>query len=97
MPRGAPKAHAVAAVPDQGWVALKSSNTIGACFLPYEDGDKGALWVAFGGPNTPTTYYAYSGVPRWVYEELISAPSHGVYHDRMIKWKYPFSGPIAAS
>ncbi|TFJ48522.1 KTSC domain-containing protein [Carnobacterium divergens] len=33
--------------------------------------------------------YTYTGVPQFIYEELMSAPSMGSYHHQKIK-KYPF-------
>ncbi|MFG6149411.1 KTSC domain-containing protein [Halobacillus sp. B23F22_1] len=34
--------------------------------------------------------YEYSGVPIYVYEELIAADSKGRYHHSYIKYSYPY-------
>jgi hypothetical protein len=86
MARKPRKAYDLADVPEDGWVALKSSNVIGANWR----GD-GVLWIRFN-----ASFYVYSGVPESVYRGLIEASSHGKYHAANIKNKYVFSGPIAA-
>jgi KTSC domain len=34
--------------------------------------------------------YRYQGVPENVYQELMSAPSHGTFFQRHVKAQYPF-------
>ena len=34
--------------------------------------------------------YRYSGVPVAIYQELLKAPSQGLYFDRHIKHQYPY-------
>ena len=35
--------------------------------------------------------YQYTGVPKGIYQELMTAPSHGKYHARYIRNRYPYS------
>jgi hypothetical protein len=48
--------------------------------------EKGTLYIRFHSGDT----YAYFDVPRSVYEELMSAPSHGRYHSQNIKYGYRY-------
>ncbi|MFH0984366.1 MAG: KTSC domain-containing protein [Candidatus Omnitrophota bacterium] len=34
--------------------------------------------------------YRYQGVPERIYQELMSAPSHGTFFQRHVKAQYPF-------
>ena len=34
--------------------------------------------------------YRYQGVPESIYQELMSAPSHGTFFQRHVKAQYPF-------
>lgn len=96
MPRGAPQASLVTAVPSDGWHAFVSSNVIGGNYRPYDDGSgKGTLWIAFGGPKKPTVYYAYSGVPEAVWDGLLAAGSKGTYHHQVIRSAFPYAGPLS--
>lgn len=95
MPRGAPKAHLVSAVPADGWREWSSSNVIGGRFDPAT----GTLWIKFGDNQTgkarPVTFYVYASVPPAVWEGLLAAPSKGTFHSAQIKNRFPYSGPIA--
>ncbi len=61
---------------------LDSSNLRHAAY----DADKSILTIEFGGGRR----YAYSRVPRQVYEGLLSAASHGRYFHQWIKDRYPY-------
>lgn len=68
------------------WVPLVSSNLRAACFFRDHQGAY-ALDIRFRSGRI----YRYHGVPEAVYRALLAAPSKGVYHDRNIKWSYPFT------
>jgi len=62
-------------------VPIESSNIAGASY----DDDARELHVMFNSGSE----YAYDGVPRAIYEELLSAPSAGQFFNRAIKPAYP--------
>ena len=47
--------------------------------------ESNTLYVKF----TTGSLYSYSGVPMYVYQELMNAPSHGKYFATYIKNDYP--------
>ncbi len=61
-------------------ISIVSSNLAS---VGYEDG---ILEVAFNSGSI----YQYSGVPVSVYEDLMSAPSHGKYFAAFIRNNYPY-------
>jgi hypothetical protein len=63
---------------------LSSSNIAAAGW----DEDTRTLTVEFSSGST----YTYSGVPRDVYEGLLSAPSAGSFFARQIRGRYSYQG-----
>ena len=48
--------------------------------------ENGVLWVSFKRGEL----YEYTGVPEYVYRELMEADSHGEYFHRNIRTTYPY-------
>lgn len=49
--------------------------------------ERGTLYVSFHSGST----YSYSGVPQYVYKELLNASSKGKYFAANIKNSYPYN------
>lgn len=64
------------------WIPVNSSNLDS---VAYDHGTN-TLYISFRSSGT----YAYSGVPKHVYDGLMSASSHGEYHAAYIKNNYPY-------
>jgi hypothetical protein len=64
------------------WIPVVSSNLDAVAY----DAATSTLYIRFKSSGT----YAYSNVPKHVYEGLMSASSHGEYHAAYIKNSYPY-------
>ncbi|WP_082234986.1 KTSC domain-containing protein [Halobacillus massiliensis] len=64
-------------------VPVKSTNLKAVRYDPQSC----KLFVRFKNSHS---LYEYSGVPEYVYEELIAAKSLGKYHHLNIKYSYPY-------